>query len=92
MEQPSRSIRVSKFDSQGANVTWKSEEEKEKAEGMLSVLETAYSTIIQESGEPNPDREGLKKTPRRAAKAFFYFTKGYEEDLNSEWMFCAWII
>ncbi|VDL90733.1 unnamed protein product [Schistocephalus solidus] len=27
----------------------------------------------------DPDREGLVKTPERAARAMFYFTKGYEE-------------
>ena len=83
-EPTPRPIRVSKFDTQGVNVTWKNEEEEEKAEKTLSVLETSFSNIIHELGDPNPERQGLKKTPRRAAKALFYFTKGYEEDLKSE--------
>ena len=28
----------------------------------------------------NPEREGLKETPRRVAEAWEYFTKGYKED------------
>ena len=82
--QPPRPVRASRFDSQGVNVTWKSEEEKGKAKKTLAVLETAYSSIIQALDDPNPGREGLTKTPLRAAKALLYFTKGYEDDLNSE--------
>lgn len=37
-----------------------------------------YRAIIQLIGE-NPDREGLVKTPRRAAKALLENTRGYQE-------------
>lgn len=38
-----------------------------------------YRAIIQLLGE-DPDREGLKKTPERAAKALLENTRGYHED------------
>ncbi|MEE6474188.1 hypothetical protein FKM82_010303 [Ascaphus truei] len=46
----------------------------------LPVLEMAYTTILRELGE-NPDREGLLKTPSRAAKAMQFFTKGNQETI-----------
>lgn len=42
----------------------------------------AYSTIIEAVGE-DPSRQGLLKTPQRAAEAILHFTKGYEESLES---------
>lgn len=30
----------------------------------------------------DPEREGLRETPRRYAKAMLYFTKGYEENVR----------
>lgn len=83
VKSPSRDLKLSRFDSQGVYVTWKDEEERQKAEAALNDVESAFSRIIDSLGDPNPEREGLKKTPRRAAKAFLYFTKGYEEDLKS---------
>ena len=44
-------------------------------------LEKAFSSIITEIGE-DPSRAGLKYTPARAASAFQYLTKGYQEDVN----------
>jgi GTP cyclohydrolase I len=41
----------------------------------------AYATIIEASGE-NLSREGLLKTPMRAALAFEFFTRGYEQSLE----------
>jgi len=41
----------------------------------------AYRTLIGTIGE-DPNRGGLLKTPERAAKAFQYFTKGYDEKLE----------
>ncbi|KAG8584198.1 hypothetical protein GDO81_008730 [Engystomops pustulosus] len=47
----------------------------------LASIETAYTTILKELGE-NPERDGLLKTPIRAAKAMQYFTKGYQETIH----------
>ena len=44
-------------------------------------MENAFSTIITEVGE-DESRPGLLDTPKRAAKAFKYLTKGYEQNLD----------
>ena len=43
-------------------------------------LEGVYRGLLQGVGE-EPRREGLVKTPARAAKAMMYFTKGYNESI-----------
>lgn len=48
-------------------------------EEIIEELATHYRAIIELIGE-NPDREGLKKTPLRAAKALYYATGGYREN------------
>ncbi|RKX25353.1 MAG: GTP cyclohydrolase I FolE [Candidatus Zixiibacteriota bacterium] len=42
-------------------------------------VEEAYRTILKSVGE-DLDREGLKKTPSRAADALRHLTRGYTED------------
>lgn len=44
-------------------------------------MENYYSDLLKSIGE-DIDREGLKDTPKRAAKAFQYLTKGYNQDIN----------
>eukprot|EP00058_Branchiostoma_floridae_P014234 XP_002599722.1 hypothetical protein BRAFLDRAFT_249761 [Branchiostoma floridae] len=44
-------------------------------------MEAAYHTILSSVGE-DPARQGLLKTPSRAASALIFFTKGYQEDLQ----------
>lgn len=73
---------LSKFDSQGSEACWKTSNDKEEAEAKMKALSDAFRTIITVVGE-NPEREGLKLTPIRAAKALCYFTKGYEETIQS---------
>ena len=47
----------------------------------ISGLADCYRTILHGLGE-NPERQGLLKTPERAAKAMLHFTKGYEESIE----------
>ncbi len=44
-------------------------------------MEQLYRKIIEGIGE-DPDRDGLKKTPKRAAEAMKFLTKGYTEDID----------
>ncbi|HNV24285.1 MAG TPA: GTP cyclohydrolase I FolE [Candidatus Omnitrophota bacterium] len=44
-------------------------------------MENFYKELIQSIGE-NIHREGLKDTPKRAAEAFKYLTKGYHENID----------
>ena len=44
-------------------------------------MEQNFKDIIQSTGE-DITREGLLKTPHRAAEAFKYLTKGYDEDVD----------
>ena len=81
---PSRPVRVSRYDSEGPSVSWASKEEGEKAEKTVNTIEKAFSDIIHAVGDPDPNRDALVRTPRRAAKALLFFTKGYEEDLQGE--------
>jgi hypothetical protein len=48
-------------------------------------LAKSYFDIIKEIGE-DPNRDGLIKTPYRAADAILHFTKGYRQNLNG-WSF-----
>ena len=43
-------------------------------------LTKAYRSMLVAVGE-DPEREGLVKTPERAALAMMYFTKGYKESV-----------
>ncbi|MBF0484304.1 MAG: GTP cyclohydrolase I FolE [Candidatus Omnitrophica bacterium] len=45
-------------------------------------LENLYKDLLRSVGE-DTEREGLIRTPARAAKALTFLTKGYSEDLES---------
>ncbi len=44
-------------------------------------MDDLYRELIKRIGE-DPNREGLAKTPERAAKAFEYLTKGYQQNVS----------
>ncbi len=44
-------------------------------------IENAVKDILESIGE-NPHREGLIRTPERVAKAWKFFTSGYEQDIK----------
>ncbi|XP_057692386.1 GTP cyclohydrolase 1 isoform X2 [Corythoichthys intestinalis] len=61
---------------------WKEEHTRsvEDNEVSLPSLAEAYTTILRGLGE-DPQRQGLLKTPWRAATAMQFFTKGYQETI-----------
>ncbi|XP_077420669.1 GTP cyclohydrolase 1 [Vanacampus margaritifer] len=67
-----------------ASVTesWREEHTRsvEDNEESLPSLAAAYTTILRGLGE-DPQRQGLVKTPWRAATAMQFFTKGYQETI-----------
>ena len=46
-------------------------------------LEHAFEKVLENIGE-DKTRQGLLKTPARAAKAMLFFTKGYEETITGK--------
>ncbi len=48
---------------------------------IISELARHYEAILRLIGE-DPEREGLVKTPLRAAKAMYFATRGYEADVD----------
>jgi GTP cyclohydrolase IA len=48
----------------------------------MAKMQDSFLNILEELGE-NVEREGLIDTPKRAARAFKYLTKGYHENLDS---------
>ncbi|ETN77178.1 GTP cyclohydrolase I [Necator americanus] len=57
--------------------------ELKKEKSHLENMASAYSSIISHVGE-DVNRQGLLKTPERAAKAMLFFTKGYDQQLDGE--------
>lgn len=51
----------------------------EKVQQLTSVYRDLLTTI-----DEDVERAGLKKTPERAAKAIWYFTKGYRQNLSGQ--------
>ena len=49
----------------------------------LSIISKSYHNILNSINEEDSSRDGLLKTPERAAKAMQYFTQGYKQNLNS---------
>lgn len=53
-----------------------------KEQETIAQLAEHYKAIIELLGEDTA-REGLEKTPMRAAKAMYYCTRGYGQDINA---------
>ncbi|MDF1759893.1 MAG: GTP cyclohydrolase I FolE [Coxiellaceae bacterium] len=49
---------------------------------MTDKLSELYKQILTDIGE-DPEREGLKDTPHRAAKAMKYLTRGYDQSVEA---------
>lgn len=47
----------------------------------LASMESSFRNLLEAVGE-NPEREGLLRTPHRAAKAFEFLTNGYRQSLD----------
>lgn len=48
----------------------------------LETIQSVTKTLLTEIGE-DTDREGLKRTPQRVAKAWEYFSRGYRQNLDT---------
>ncbi|XP_054423516.1 GTP cyclohydrolase 1 [Pteronotus mesoamericanus] len=62
---------------------WKGQRPRSEEDNELNLpnLAAAYSSILHSLGE-DPQRQGLLKTPWRAATAMQFFTKGYQETIS----------
>ncbi|XP_031968338.1 GTP cyclohydrolase 1 isoform X2 [Corvus kubaryi] len=61
---------------------WRGERPRSEEDNDLNLpsLAAAYTSILRALGE-DPQRQGLLKTPWRAATAMQFFTKGYQETI-----------
>ncbi|KAG8009209.1 GTP cyclohydrolase 1 [Nibea albiflora] len=71
------------IDTKKSAVHRKHETSRKEAEdkSRLPAIEAAYTSILRELGE-DTDRQGLLRTPLRAAKAMQFLTKGYHETVD----------
>ncbi|KAH3847982.1 GTP cyclohydrolase 1-like isoform X2 [Dreissena polymorpha] len=56
-------------------------EEEAKYEKAVAEISHGYKGLLQNIGE-DTERQGLLRTPERAAKAMMFFTKGYRENIS----------
>lgn len=55
-------------------------------EALLPDMAHSYRMLLSSLGE-DPSRQGLLKTPERAAKAMLFFTKGYDQSIEGNVVF-----
>lgn len=74
--------------SAGAMESWREERTRSVEDNEMSLpsIAAAYTTILRGLGE-DPQRQGLLKTPWRAATAMQFFTKGYQEKIIGKEVF-----
>lgn len=58
-----------------------SESNSNDQKDVIDAIAAHYAEILRLIGE-DPEREGLVKTPQRAAKALYYATSGYRSDIG----------
>ncbi|XP_064489531.1 GTP cyclohydrolase 1-like [Ornithodoros turicata] len=68
-------------DTEGATVAMEAANGKREEAALVGPMARAYRTLLEGVGE-NPERQGLRKTPERAAKALLFFTSGYGQTLS----------
>jgi len=66
--------------SRGLEADWAKLRETDLEQAMAAARHS-YTELLSTFGE-DPQREGLLQTPKRAAKAMMFFTKGYSETLE----------
>jgi GTP cyclohydrolase I len=57
-------------------VSAQSKDQTNESAAAIASMQDAYLTLLNEVGEA-PERDGLKDTPLRAAKALHFLTQGY---------------
>lgn len=60
-------------------------------EFQIRKLAAVYNDLLLTVGE-DTSRPGLKKTPERAAKALWYFTKGYRQNIKGNDCNCCFCV
>ena len=55
--------------------------ENAQRDAVVLKLRKVFKELLETIGE-DPERQGLKRTPERAAKALWYFTHGYHVQIN----------
>jgi len=62
-------------------VSAQSKDQTNESAAAIASMQDAYLTLLNEVGEA-PERDGLKDTPLRAAKALHFLTQGYRMDID----------
>ncbi|EGW09436.1 GTP cyclohydrolase 1 [Cricetulus griseus] len=81
--RPAEKSRLPEAKSAPSADAWKAGRPRSEEDNELNLpnLAAAYSSILRSLGE-DPQRQGLLKTPWRAATAMQFFTKGYQETIS----------